>query len=105
MELQKLDSINTNKHSDIQHVLFALLIMYSNESNNIIDDLYYVKALLVKNESVLILIWLRCDFSVWKYIYQSRMILFKYDTINNIEINTCKKWINSIWIENELDIS
>ena len=79
--------------------------MYSNESNNIIDDLYYVKALLEKNRSVLILIWLRCDYSVWEYIYQSKVIFIKYDTMISIEINTCKKWINSIWIENELDIS
>ena len=63
--------------------------MYSNEGNHITDDLYYVNALLEKNESVLILIWLRCDYSVWEYIYQSRMIFIKYDTINNIEINTC----------------
>ena len=79
--------------------------MYSNEGNHIIDDLYYVNSLLLKNRSVLILIWLRCDYSVWEYIYQSRMMFIKYDTMISIEINTCKKWINSIRIENELDIS
>ena len=79
--------------------------MYFNEGNNIIDDLYYVNSLLLKNRSVLILIWLRCDYSVWEYIYQSRMMFIKYDTMISIEINTWKKWINSIRIENELDIS